>query len=80
MKKIKDVIKQQKILECASSIQSIIERSKVTILGLEEKEVFLFWRYCHKNAEGIRIIRNWIVEGCIYFQMYKAVYISTHLF
>ena len=80
MKKIKDVIKQQKILECASSIQSIIERSKMTILGLEEKEVFLFRRYCHKNAEGIRIIRNWIAEGCIYFQMYKAVYISTHLF
>lgn len=47
-------LKQQKILECAFSIQSIIERSKVIILGLEEKEFFFFpWS------------TNFLVEGTV---------------
>lgn len=48
------LLKQQKNLKCAFSIQSIIERSKVIILGLEEKEFFLFpWS------------TNFLVEGTV---------------
>lgn len=47
------LLKQQKNLKCAFSIQSIIERSKVIILGLEEKEFFFPWS------------TNFLVEGTV---------------